>query len=170
MLILWPLVLFLPLRTSWPSSCHWECLGPWDLWVDLAWINLNTPIPPVNFSMSSHTEDWSQTEQEWTRMIKKIGWLGFSWFYNNDDCCNYKRICPGIKNMCNFKQTFMSGSIYKWFINELSLKYLACHWKIITYCHFNTLTWYFDKKDPSTYILDAQPWNWLLKWDYRFMD
>ena len=96
--------------------------------------------------MSSHTEDWSQTEQEWTRMIKKIGWLGFSWFYNNNDCCNYKRICPGIKNMCNFKQTFMSSSIYKWFINELSLKYLACHWKIITYCHFNTLTWYFDKK------------------------
>ena len=116
--------------------------------------------------MSSHTEDWSQTEQEWTRMIKKIGWLGFSWFCNNDYCCNYKRICPGIKNMCNFKQTFMSRSIYKWFINELFLKYLACHWKIITYCHFNTLTWYFDKKDPSTYILDAQPWNWLLKWDY----
>ena len=96
--------------------------------------------------MSSHTEDWSQTEQEWTRMIKKIEWLGFSWFYNNDDCCNYKRICPGIKNMCNFKQTFMSGSIYKWVVNELSLKYLACHWKIITYCHFNTLTWYIDKK------------------------
>ena len=146
MLILWPLVFFLPLRTSWPSSSHWECLGPWDLWVDLAWINLNTPYFPVNFSMSSHTEDWSQTEQEWTRMIKKIGWLGFSWFYNNDDCCNYKRICPGIKNMCNFKQTFMSGSIYKWVVNELSLKYLACHWKIITYCHFNTLTWYIDRK------------------------
>lgn len=146
MLILWPLVFFQSLRMSWPSSCHWECLGPWDLWVDLAWINLNTLYFPVNFSMSSHTEDWSQTEQEWTRMIKKIGWLGFSWFYNNDDCCNYKRICPGIKNMCNFKQTFMSSSIYKWFINELSLKYLACHWKIITYCHFNTLTWYIDKK------------------------
>ena len=124
MLILWPLVFFLPLRTSWPSSSHWECLGPWDLWVDLAWINLNTLYFPVNFSMSSHTEDWSQTEQEWTRMIKKIGWLGFSWFYNNDDCCNYNRIVPvskicAVSNKLSCLVALKNGSSMNYLLNTL---------------------------------------------------